>query len=86
MSACVATQFRRDGAKRSFRAGATELSKARARGRGVWNLLRAASRKQLEKLRDVLSIAVLNSGDVDGYIARVLSGLAGLVFERSTSS
>src|SRR5580698_10007603 len=34
MSACVAVQFRRDGAKRSLRTGAAELSKARARRRG----------------------------------------------------
>ena len=86
MSARVAMQFRRDGAKRSFRTGAAELSKARARRERGWNLLRAAARKQSEKLRDFLSIAVLNSGDVDGDIACVLSGLAGLVFERSTSS
>ena len=35
MSARVAMQFRRDEAKRSFRTGAAELSKARARGNGV---------------------------------------------------
>ena len=35
MSACVAMQFRRDGAKRSSRTGAAELSEARARREGV---------------------------------------------------
>ena len=35
MSGRVAMQFHRDGAKRSFRTGAAELSKARARGSGV---------------------------------------------------
>jgi hypothetical protein len=38
------------------------------------------------KLRDALSIAVLNSADVYGYIARVLSGLAGLIVERSSAT
>ena len=46
MSARVAMQFRRDGAKRSFRTGAAELSKARARRERGWNLLRGAIRKQ----------------------------------------
>ena len=85
MGARVAMQFRRDGAKRSFRTGAAELSKARARGAGLESSPRCRPQAG-EKLRDALSIAVLNSGDVDGYIARILSGLARLVFERSTSS
>jgi hypothetical protein len=84
MSARVAMQFRRDGAKRSPRTGAAKLSKAHATGERGWNFFLA--QQPQENLRDALSIAVLNSGDVDGYIACVLSGLAGLVFERSTSS
>jgi hypothetical protein len=86
MSARVAMQFRRDGAKRSLKTGAAKLSKACARGGWGWNLLRTAARKQCKKLRAALSIALLNSGDVNGYIACVLSGLAGMVFERSTTT
>jgi hypothetical protein len=85
MSARGAMQFRRDGAKRSCRNGAAELSEAHARGSGVGIFSRCRPQAG-EKLRDALSIAVLNSGDVDGYIARVLSGIAGLVFERSTAA
>jgi hypothetical protein len=85
MSARVAMQFRRDGAKRSLRTGAAELSKACARG-AVLESSPHCRLQAVRKLRDALSIAVLNSGDVDGYIACVLPGPAGLVFERSTAS
>ena len=86
MSDRVAMQFRRDGVKRSLRTGAAELSKACAR-RGRGQMLSAASFASREKkLRDALSITVLNSGDVDGHIARELSRLAGVIFERSTSA
>ena len=84
MSARVAMQFRRDGAKRSLKTGAAKLSKAHATGERGWNFFLA--QQPQENLRDALSIAVLNSGDVDGYILRMLPRPAGVVFERSASS
>ena len=86
MGACVAMQLRRDGAKRSLRTGAAELSEARAILLG--SFAKHATPLTQEKLCGRLSlvVAVLKSGDIDGDIARVAARPARLVFERRAAT
>jgi hypothetical protein len=85
MSARVAMQFHRDGAKRSFRTGGVELSKARARGEGLESSPRCRPQAG-ENLRDALSIAVLDAGYIDSEVLCVLPGPVRLIFERHAAA
>ena len=71
-------QFRRDGAKRSLKDRRGEIEQS-ARKAGLEFFL---ALQPQEKLGDALSIAVLNSGDIDGNILRMLPRSARLIFKR----